>query len=657
MQAAADEWRHGRTGFTAGTGRSAAARARVRAARGRRRRRRRDRPRRSRRSPGWSAAALPDGARVLAAEGDFTSVLFPFLAQARRGVTRRARAARAARRGARAAPRPRRVQRGAERGRARRRPRRGRRGGRRARRAHVRRHDAGDRLAPLDHGALRLHRVRGLQVAAQPARDRVLHAAPGAARRAASPHGAGWYAGEDVDASYYGAPLRLAADARRFDLSPAWHCWVGAAPALELLAERRDRGDRTRTTSRSRTGCARGSGMPPGDSAIVSVGGLPADAAARLAAAGVMAAGRGGALRLSFHLYTTEADVDRALAVAAQPVEDVRPVALVVGVAARRSMPSFSITRRDGGVAGQREGRRRRRARAGRRRARRDAAPSSVARPWLQRSGATVQPISTSSLPATCRGRPAARDERAASRGPASAYQPKPCVAPVAPHARDLLVDLRRRRRTPPSVAPTRGSPSSAISPSRCCGPIGSARMRAVVRPAGSITGPGRVPRGCRGRGPGCRARRRRRAPLASVRPACVTSMRGDRAVERVVLAAGRVGVDPGDGLAGRRGDARSACRRARRSPRPARRRPAPGARSPPSGVALAVELERAVGDPRRRPARDPHAADGEVEPGAGRAVEADPVQPEPASPRAARPSCGRPCPASRRARACGRRR
>ena len=57
-----------------------------------------------------------------------------------------------------------------------------------------------------------------------------------------------------------------------------------------------------------------GLGLAPGDSAIVSVGGLPEDAADRLAAAGVMAAGRGGALRLSCHLYTTDDDVDRALA-------------------------------------------------------------------------------------------------------------------------------------------------------------------------------------------------------------------------------------------------------------------------------------------------------------------------------------------------------
>jgi hypothetical protein len=47
--------------------------------------------------------------------------------------------------------------------------------------------------------------------------------------------GAGWYAGADVHKSCFGPPLRLAADARRFDTSPAWFSWVGAQPALELL--------------------------------------------------------------------------------------------------------------------------------------------------------------------------------------------------------------------------------------------------------------------------------------------------------------------------------------------------------------------------------------------------------------------------------------
>ncbi len=130
------------------------------------------------------------------------------------------------------------------------------------------------------------------------------------------PHAAGWYAGDDVPASYYGGPLRLAHDARRFDSSPAWLNWVGAAEALALLEEvgvAAVHAHDLRMDARLRAGL----GLPPGDSAIVSVSCLPADTAERLEAAGVMAAGRGGALRLSCHLYTTARDVDRALEVLA----------------------------------------------------------------------------------------------------------------------------------------------------------------------------------------------------------------------------------------------------------------------------------------------------------------------------------------------------
>mgnify|MGYP006172065081 CR=1 FL=1 len=35
----------------------------------------------------------------------------------------------------------------------------------------------------------------------------------------------------------YGGVLRLAADARRLDVSPAWFNWVAAAPTLELVEE------------------------------------------------------------------------------------------------------------------------------------------------------------------------------------------------------------------------------------------------------------------------------------------------------------------------------------------------------------------------------------------------------------------------------------
>ena len=124
------------------------------------------------------------------------------------------------------------------------------------------------------------------------------------------PDAAGWYAGQDPHASYYGTPLRLAEDARRFDISPSWLCYVGAAPALELLADLEPevvRAYDVGLANRFLTGL----GRPPGDSAIVSVD-VP-DAQERLARAGVRAAVRAGRVRASFHLYTTEEDVDRAV--------------------------------------------------------------------------------------------------------------------------------------------------------------------------------------------------------------------------------------------------------------------------------------------------------------------------------------------------------
>lgn len=60
-----------------------------------------------------------------------------------------------------------------------------------------------------------------------------------------------------------------------------------------------------------------GLGLPPGNSAIVSLD-LPAEAAARLDAASVKCASRDGLTRFSFHLSTSEADVDRALDVTAE---------------------------------------------------------------------------------------------------------------------------------------------------------------------------------------------------------------------------------------------------------------------------------------------------------------------------------------------------
>jgi selenocysteine lyase/cysteine desulfurase len=125
------------------------------------------------------------------------------------------------------------------------------------------------------------------------------------------PVAAGWFAGADVHASYFGPPLRLAETARRLDSSPAWFSWVGTQPALALVnaigveaIHAHDVG----LANRFRAGL----GLEPSDSAIVSAD--VAGARERLEAAGIVAAERGGRLRASWHVYNTEADVDAALA-------------------------------------------------------------------------------------------------------------------------------------------------------------------------------------------------------------------------------------------------------------------------------------------------------------------------------------------------------
>jgi len=117
---------------------------------------------------------------------------------------------------------------------------------------------------------------------------------------------AGWYAGDDPWTSIYGPPLRLASEARRLDISPAWLAWVGTVPALELLAEVGIAAIHEHDVALANA--LRGRlGVPPGDSAIVTVA---ADGALeRLRAAGIKASVRAGAVRLSFHLHNTEADV------------------------------------------------------------------------------------------------------------------------------------------------------------------------------------------------------------------------------------------------------------------------------------------------------------------------------------------------------------
>lgn len=257
---------------------------------------------------GLVAAALPDGAHVLAAEEDFSSVLFPFLAHADRGVRVETvpldRLVEAIRPGVHLV-------------------------------AVSAVQSADGRLVPggleglasaaAEHGGLTyvdatqavgwLPFDAGLFDFVSCAAYKWLLSPRGTAFGVVRPERldmvrplyAGWYSGDDPWTSIYGAPLRLAKDARRLDISPAWLAWAGTVPALELLREvgvpaihRHDVGLANALRRRL--------GLPQGDSAVVTVttrGGLE-----RLRAAGVKASIRAGAVRVSFHLHNTESDVD-----------------------------------------------------------------------------------------------------------------------------------------------------------------------------------------------------------------------------------------------------------------------------------------------------------------------------------------------------------
>lgn len=129
------------------------------------------------------------------------------------------------------------------------------------------------------------------------------------ASRSMIPHAANWYAGEQPWSTIYGLPLRLATDARRFDVSPTWFSALGAGLTLPWMAsldrtavEAHTLGLATRLRSELR--------LPPEDSAIVSI---PTAAAEEIGQAGIRASMRAGAVRVGFHLYNTEDDLDRLL--------------------------------------------------------------------------------------------------------------------------------------------------------------------------------------------------------------------------------------------------------------------------------------------------------------------------------------------------------
>nr|CAA9341184.1 MAG: Cysteine desulfurase [uncultured Nocardioidaceae bacterium] len=256
---------------------------------------------------GMVAASLPDGSEVLTADGDFTSVLFPFVAQEQRGITVRVVPLEAIADEVRESTTVVSV-------------------------SAVQ--SADGRVADLDAleeasartGArvlLDITQAAGwLPVDASRFAYTVcggykwLLAARGAAYLTVQPdlldsivpHAAGWYAGDEPWTSIYGVPLRLAPDARRLDVSPVWLAWVTAAPSLQLLASVGMPVVHEHSVGLANR-CRKRLGLPGTDSAIVSVA-VADGAATALVEAGVVGAMRAGRLRLAFHLCNDDRDVD-----------------------------------------------------------------------------------------------------------------------------------------------------------------------------------------------------------------------------------------------------------------------------------------------------------------------------------------------------------
>jgi selenocysteine lyase/cysteine desulfurase len=124
---------------------------------------------------------------------------------------------------------------------------------------------------------------------------------------------ANWRSASDPYGHYYGGPLDLAADAARFDVSLAWFAWAGAAISLELLVDWQRAGLLDEVVALAGR-LASQLDLPAPQGSILSVPVHDAEAVrAALALTGIKAAVRAGSVRLSPHVYTTDAEVDQAV--------------------------------------------------------------------------------------------------------------------------------------------------------------------------------------------------------------------------------------------------------------------------------------------------------------------------------------------------------
>jgi selenocysteine lyase/cysteine desulfurase len=123
---------------------------------------------------------------------------------------------------------------------------------------------------------------------------------------------ANWRSTPNPYGDYYGAELKIADDAARFDVSLAWFAWAGASVSLGLLVDWQREGllDEVARLAARLSGALE---IPHTGSSLVSVMVEDAEGVrAHLAERGIRAAVRAGHVRLAPHVYNTPADVDAA---------------------------------------------------------------------------------------------------------------------------------------------------------------------------------------------------------------------------------------------------------------------------------------------------------------------------------------------------------
>ncbi|MBF4462064.1 MULTISPECIES: aminotransferase class V-fold PLP-dependent enzyme [unclassified Rathayibacter] len=259
------------------------------------------------------AASLPDGARVLCVDGDFSSIVFPFLAQAHRGVLVRSVPLAALADSVAAsddlvvfsavqsssgelADLDAVIESAASHG---------------VRTACDLTQAAG--VLPVDASRFDATLTHAYKWLCSPRGVAFLTVSPDYAAELV-PVQAGWYSGEDVWSSCYGPAMHLAESARRFDVSPAWQAFVGAEASLELFRSLDIAAVWAHASALGDALCER-LDREPQHRTIVSWPDEDETDLHRLQAAGLRVSGRGGRLRIAFHLWNDQSDVDELVRV------------------------------------------------------------------------------------------------------------------------------------------------------------------------------------------------------------------------------------------------------------------------------------------------------------------------------------------------------